>query len=315
MGWVKPYSNDLRERVVAAVESGGLSCRQAAARFGLGVSTAINWVRRKRETGSVAPGKMGGLQAESDRGQASQLAVGARQGEGLHLARAGRRTCRARSAGRLPYGLGLRSCREAELQKKPWWLANAIVRTSHAGAPNGSSTRTASSLTAWSSSTRLGPGPTWRRCAAGRRGAGGSSPRCRTAAGGQCYLHGRPAPQPDRSAHGSSKGRSMAKASAPTSRKFSFRPFDPVTSSSWTISAVTSGNTIRQLIRSAGAKLFFLPKYSPDLNPIEQVFAKLKHLLRKAAARSVEAICSAIGQLLGAFTAKRMRQLLPQCRI
>ena len=43
---------------------------------------------------------------------------------------------------------------------------------------------------------------------------------------------------------------------------------------------------VRQLIRSVGAKLFFLPKYSPDLNPIEQVFAKLKHLVRKAAART-----------------------------
>ena len=42
------------------------------------------------------------------------------------------------------------------------------------------------------------------------------------------------------------------------------------------------GKAVRQLIRAAGAKLFFLPKYSPDLNPIEQVFAKLKHLLRKA---------------------------------
>jgi transposase len=42
------------------------------------------------------------------------------------------------------------------------------------------------------------------------------------------------------------------------------------------------GKAVRQLIRSAGAKLFFLPKYSPDLNPIEQVFAKLKHLLRNA---------------------------------
>ena len=51
------------------------------------------------------------------------------------------------------------------------------------------------------------------------------------------------------------------------------------------------GKAARQLIRSAGAKLFFLPKYSPDLNPIEQVFAKLKHLLRKAAARTFEAIC------------------------
>jgi transposase len=62
------------------------------------------------------------------------------------------------------------------------------------------------------------------------------------------------------------------------------------------------GKTVRRLIRSIGAKLFFLPKYSPDLNPIEQVFAKLKHLLRKAAARTIEAICAAISQLLGAFT-------------
>ena len=63
------------------------------------------------------------------------------------------------------------------------------------------------------------------------------------------------------------------------------------------------GKIIRRIIRSVGAKLFLLPKYSPDLNPIEQVFAKLKHLLRKAAARTVETVCAAIGELLGAFTA------------
>ena len=62
------------------------------------------------------------------------------------------------------------------------------------------------------------------------------------------------------------------------------------------------GRAVRQLIRAAGAKLFFLPKYSPDLNPIEQVFAKLKHLLRNAAARTVEAVCVAIGQVFGTFT-------------
>ena len=62
------------------------------------------------------------------------------------------------------------------------------------------------------------------------------------------------------------------------------------------------GKTVRQLIRSAGAKLFFLPKYSPDLNPIEQVFAK--HYLRKAAARAVEAVCAAIGQILQKFTSE-----------
>ena len=61
------------------------------------------------------------------------------------------------------------------------------------------------------------------------------------------------------------------------------------------------GKAVRRLIRSAGAKLIFLPKYSPDLNPIEQVFAKLKHLLRKAAARTVEAVWAAIGQALTAF--------------
>lgn len=63
------------------------------------------------------------------------------------------------------------------------------------------------------------------------------------------------------------------------------------------------GKPVRQDIRAAGARLFFLPKYSPDLNPIENVFAKLKHLLRKAAARTREAVCSAIGHILKAFSA------------
>lgn len=62
------------------------------------------------------------------------------------------------------------------------------------------------------------------------------------------------------------------------------------------------GQAVRQAIRAAGAKLFFLPKYSPDLNPIEQAFAKLKHLLRKANARSFDTICTTIGQLLDSFT-------------
>src|ERR1700719_3134038 len=61
------------------------------------------------------------------------------------------------------------------------------------------------------------------------------------------------------------------------------------------------GKIVRQLIRSAGAKLFFLPKYSPDLNSIEQVFAKLKHFLRKAQARRFGAVSDAIGRLLDSF--------------
>ena len=61
------------------------------------------------------------------------------------------------------------------------------------------------------------------------------------------------------------------------------------------------GKAARQAIRAVGAKLLFLPPYSPDLNPIEQVFAKLKLLLRKAAERSVEATWRRISSLLDAF--------------
>lgn len=54
-----PLSNDLRERVVGAIEAGE-SCRSAASRFGVAVSSAVKWHQRYRATGSVAPGKMGG---------------------------------------------------------------------------------------------------------------------------------------------------------------------------------------------------------------------------------------------------------------
>jgi transposase len=63
------------------------------------------------------------------------------------------------------------------------------------------------------------------------------------------------------------------------------------------------GKAVRRAIRQAGAHLLFLPPYSPDLNPIEQVFAKLKTLLRKAAERTVEATWRRIGKLLDHFSA------------
>jgi transposase len=65
----KPYSTGLRERVAASVLQGGLSRRKAAAQFAVGVSTAIAWVRRYRETGSVAPGQMGRRKPKAIRGE------------------------------------------------------------------------------------------------------------------------------------------------------------------------------------------------------------------------------------------------------
>jgi putative transposase len=62
------------------------------------------------------------------------------------------------------------------------------------------------------------------------------------------------------------------------------------------------GKAVRRAIRVAGARLFYLPKYSPDLNPIEQFFAKLKHWLRKAAKRSTDAVYDAIKPILDTVT-------------
>ena len=61
------------------------------------------------------------------------------------------------------------------------------------------------------------------------------------------------------------------------------------------------GPRARQLIEDAGARLVFLPPYSPDFNPIEKAFARLKALLRKAAERSVEGLWTAIGRIIDLF--------------
>ena len=65
----KPYSLDLRDRVVAAVETEGMSRNKAAARFGVAVSTAVHWVRRYRATGNVSPSKIGGYKKRILRGE------------------------------------------------------------------------------------------------------------------------------------------------------------------------------------------------------------------------------------------------------
>lgn len=67
---------------------------------------------------------------------------------------------------------------------------------------------------------------------------------------------------------------------------------------------------VQQAIEAAGASIRYLPPYSPDLNPIEQVFAKLKTLLRKAAKRTVDALWDHLGSLLDAFSPEECRNYL-----
>jgi transposase len=70
---------------------------------------------------------------------------------------------------------------------------------------------------------------------------------------------------------------------------------------------------VEEAIRAAGASVLYLPPYSPDLNPIEQVFAKLKVLLRKAGARTRDALWTAIGELLDAFHPDECANYISSC--
>ena len=63
------------------------------------------------------------------------------------------------------------------------------------------------------------------------------------------------------------------------------------------------GGKIREIIEERGCELYYLPPYSPDLNPIEEAFSKVKRLMRKAEARTREALVEAMGRALGAVSA------------
>ena len=70
---------------------------------------------------------------------------------------------------------------------------------------------------------------------------------------------------------------------------------------------------VRELIEAKGCKLLYLPPYSPDLNPIEEAFAKVKHILRKIAARTKEALIEAMGRALGAVSAQDVPGFFAHC--
>ena len=196
----KPYSMDLRERVVAAVETGGLSRRRAAARFGVSYSAAIDWVARHRADRQPGAGADGRPQAEEDFRRLARVAAGALPGEGLHAARAGGRVGRARARGRLPFGVGVRPRREAHVTKKD-------ADRQRAGSPRRRSP--ADPVEGVSGSDRpQAPGVHRRDLGQDQHDAAGGwalraalawSPRCRTAAGDH-DLSGGAAPRPHRRA-------------------------------------------------------------------------------------------------------------------
>ncbi len=77
--------------------------------------------------------------------------------------------------------------------------------------------------------------------------------------------------------------------------------------------AAHKGKKVRELIEGRGCELLYLPPYSPDLNPIEEAFAKVKALLRRAAARSREALVETIGAALDAISAQDAHGFFGHC--
>ena len=73
------------------------------------------------------------------------------------------------------------------------------------------------------------------------------------------------------------------------------------------------GERVRELVEERGCELLYLPSYSPDLNPIEEAFSKIKGILRKAEARSREALIEAIGQALDAITSQDAKGFFEHC--
>ncbi len=296
---MKPYSNDLRERVVAAVE-GGLSRHRAAARFGVAPSTAINWVRLHRETGSVAPKKVGGHVPRKIRDEHRDwLIVRCRERDftlrGLvaELAERGlsvdyRTVWTFVHDEKLSYKksqLALEQERPDVARRRAQWfkyqdrvdparlvfIDETWTKTNMAPlrgwAPKGERLKTKVPHGRWETMTFL----------AALRHDRIDAP----------WLFDGPI-------DGDSFLVYVEKVLVPTLKPGDIVVMDNLGSH--------KGKAVRQAIRAAGARLLFLPKYSPDLNPIEQVFAKLKHLLRKAAQRTRETICDAIGTILDAFT-------------
>ncbi|HEY0146621.1 MAG: IS630 family transposase [Aliidongia sp.] len=300
----RPYSMDLRERVVAAIV-GGMSCRQAAARFGVSYSVAIGWMKRLRETGSVAPGQMGGHKPRKISGEYRTWLVercreraftlhglvvelGARglvvdyrsvwdfvHGEGLTYKKTMVATERERPdvarrrAQWLKHRIGIDPARLVFIDET-WTKTN--MAPLRGWAPRGERLIGHAPFGHWNTMTFL---------AALRHDRIDAPWLIDGPINGERFLV------------------YVEKVLVPTLSPGDIVIMDNLGSH--------KAKAVRLAIRQAGARLFFLPKYSPDLNPIEKFFAKLKHLLRKAAARTIDAVCQAIAEILDTASPQECR--------
>src|SRR5512139_556050 len=279
---VRPYSNDLRERVALAVGS-GRTCREVAALFHVSVASVVRWSQRHRTTGTAAAGKMGGYRKRLLEPHRDLVAELAQHGIETTPITAWRMV---RSA-----GLRFKKTLFAAEQLRPAIARRREQWKKYQGRLDPE--RLVFIDETWAK-TNMTPIRGWSR--RGHKLIG------RTPFGHWRTLTFLAALRHDRiDAPCVLDGPINGKLFTAYVEQFlvpTLAPGDIVIMDNL---GSHKGAAVRKAIRAAGAKLLFLPAYSPDLNPIEQVFAKLKLLLRKAAERSVEATWKRIGSLLDAF--------------
>ncbi len=296
----KARSDDLRERVVAAVAS-GMSRRQAAARFQVGISSAIRWVRLQAETGGISPRRRGGkLRSPPAPHTAWLLELNERENE-LTLAQIGQRLLDERGLVTTEtsirrffkrHRISFKKTLHASEQTRPdvaearalWKIAqpnldprrlvfidetgtNTMMVRKYGRAPKGQRALGRQPFGHWKTTTFT----------AGLRCDGLVAPFVLDGPmNRQAFLV------------------YIDKVLEPT-----LEPGDIVVMDNL---PAHKGDQVRARIEARHARLTFLPPYSPDLNPIELAFAKLKSLLRKAAETTVGALWDRIGDILKDFT-------------
>ena len=294
------HSDDLRSRVVAEV-SGGASRRAAAERFRVSASSAVRWAKRHAETGGVSPSPRGGrsrsplephaawlpglVAAEPDLTLA-EIVVRAAEAHGLATTDGSPRRFFRR------HRISLKKTLRAAEQDRP---GVAAARQAWQAAQGGLDPARLVFVDETGANAKLvrtrGRGPRGRRV---RGKAPWGHWRTTTFVGG-LRARGMTAPMVlDGPMNGPAFLAYVLQVLAP-----SLMPGDIVVLDNLAAHKIAG---VRAAIEAVGATLRHLPPYSPDLNPIELAFAKLKGLLRKAAARTREALCGAIAQAIDAFT-------------
>jgi len=290
---------DIRERAMARLDAGE-TVRVIAAALSVAPSSVVKWSKRRRETGSVAPGKIGGhVQPKIRDADADWLRTRMAEGNftlrGLVAELAERelkgdyRTMWAFAHGE---GLSFKKTALASEQERP----DIARKTTRWKARQGSidPKRLVFIDETWA---KINMAPLRGWAARGKRLIGYAPfGHWNTMTFVAALRHdGVVAPWViDGPINGASFRTYVEKVLEPELRPDDIVVMDNLGSH--------KAPAIRRAIRAAGAKLFYLPAYSPDLNPIEQVIAKLKHLLRKVAERTKEAVWRRIGSLLDQFT-------------